>query len=117
MIIAKLEPSCRVWLITSQDSAKVHEIERDTAVHLSMQRNGETYLSVDGHAEIVDDRETIKDVWDEAFAPWFPQGADDSNIALIAVTPKRAEYWDHRDPGRSGTLDPTEAFIHGTKPE
>ncbi len=117
MAISKLEPSCRVWLITSQDSAKVHEIERNTAVHLSMQSDGETYLSVDGHAEIVDDREKIKEVWDEAFTPWFPEGADDPTIALIVVTPERAEYWDHRDPKRSGSLDPTEAYIHGTKPE
>lgn len=117
MAIVELEPSCRIWLMTSQDSAKVHEIERCTAVHLSMQKEGETYLSIDGQADIVDDRNRIRDLWDASFAIWFPQGADDPDIALIVVTPERAEYWDHREPGRSCSLDPTEAYIHGTKPE
>jgi len=117
MAVAKLEPNCRVWLITSQDSAKVHAIESCTAVHLSMQKEGETYLFIDGHAVVVVDRDRIRSVWDDSFAPWFPQGADDPDIALIAVTPERAEYWDHRDPIRSGPFDPTEAYVHGTKPE
>lgn len=117
MSIVELESSCRVWLITSQDSAKVHEIENCTAVHLSMQKAEETYLSIDGHAEIIEDRARIHKLWNDSFVPWFPQGADDPDIALIAVTPERAEYWDHRDPSRSGLLDPSEAYLHGTKPE
>ncbi len=51
MAIAELEPSCRVWIITSRDSAKVQQIENRTAVHLSMQRECNTHLSIDGHAD------------------------------------------------------------------
>lgn len=116
MAIVELESSCRIWLITSQDSAKIHEIESCTAVHLSLQKEGEIYLSIDGQADIVDDRNRIRKLWDDSFALWFPKGADDPNIALIVVTPQRAEYWDHRASDHS-SLDPKEAYIHGTKPE
>jgi len=117
MVIAGLEPSCLVWLISSDDSAKIHEIEKNRSVHLSMQREGETYLSLDGHADITEDQDKINELWREDYARYFPVGPDDPNIALIAITPERAEYWEYTGESRTGVLSSPDAFVHGTKPE
>lgn len=117
MVIAGLEPSCLIWLVTSKDSAKVHEIENCRDVHLSMQHENQIYLSLDGHADIVEDQEKIKASWRESFARYLPQGPSDPDIALIAVTPERAEYWNYQGESDSGTVHPPEKYQHGTKPE
>jgi len=116
MVIAGLEPSCLIWLVTSRDSAKVHEIEKCRTVHLSMQQENETYVSLDGHADITEHVGKIRELWQERFRRYFPGGPDDPDLALIAVTPERAEYWDYRSTMESGILNP-DGFVHGTKPE
>ena len=117
MVIAGLEKSCLIWLLTSKDSAKVHEIEDRRHVHLTMQRENETYLSVDGHADIVEDREKVIQCWQPAFDRYFPKGKEDPNIALIAVTPEHAEYWTYAGSKDSGKVHPPQEYRHGTKPE
>ncbi len=118
MAISKLEPSCRVWLLTSQESAKMHQIEVCTAVHLCMQNDGDVYLSIEGEADIVHDQEKINEVWNESLRVWFPDGPEDPDIALIVVTPKDAEYWDHRKPNQFESVRPSGSYHHhGTKPE
>ena len=117
MAVLEIEASSRMWFISSEDSAKIHEISRDTDVHLVFQKDHDCYLSINGHATLVKDREKIAELWNEDFSPWFPQGKDDPEIILIAVTPQDAEYWMHREPRQSGSWSADDAYIHGTKPE
>lgn len=117
MIVLEVEASGRMWFIASRESALCQEISSNTQVHLAFQKDHCSYLSLNGHASLVNDPNKVASLWNEKFDPWFPDGKTDSHIALIAVTPHDLEYWHHRQPPISGSWDARSAYVHGTKPE
>ena len=95
MAVAHLEDSGRVWFITSRDSGKAHDLERDPRVQLIFSDDSANYLTVTGTGVLSTDRAKIEELWKEPFKIWFPAGREDPTIALIAVEPSRAEFWDN----------------------
>lgn len=84
-----------LWFYTDLRSIKVEEVVTDKAVHLTYAHPGkESYMDVCGKAEVVTDRQLIKEKWSPIVKAWFPQGADDPNLALLKVTPTDAYYWE-----------------------
>lgn len=84
-----------LWFITRLDSAKVQEIRQHRQVNLSYVRlHDNTYVSVSGTAELVNDRKKAEELWDPSYQNWLPQGLEDPNLALIRIRVERAEYWD-----------------------
>jgi general stress protein 26 len=92
MVIADVEDDGRLWFVTGTDTAKVHEIEIDSHVHLTAQDGNNAFLSLAGRASLVDDHEKLAQLWRESFREWFPKGKDDPDIELIAVRPERGEF-------------------------
>jgi general stress protein 26 len=83
-----------LWFPTDRNSGKVRELAADGEVCLGYTNaTGSEWASVNGRANIVDDRAKIRELWSPIWKMWF-QGPDDPNLALIAVTPVSAEYWD-----------------------
>ena len=56
-----------------------------------------TYVSISGHGEVVTDRARIESLWTPFARPWFPDGVDSTNLALLKFIPHVAEYWDAPD--------------------
>ncbi|MGI9036111.1 MAG: pyridoxamine 5'-phosphate oxidase family protein [Pyrinomonadaceae bacterium] len=84
-----------LWFMTSSDTHKTEEIEKDRRVNVSYAApDSNTYVSVSGTAQIVNDRKKIEDLWSPAYKAWFPKGLDDPTICLLKVTVEQAEYWD-----------------------
>jgi general stress protein 26 len=83
-----------IYFLTDVDMSKAEEIRRDQSVCLALSDNkSQRYVSITGHAEIIDDRKRIKKYWsvyDKAFWP----DKDDPRIRLLRVTPERAEFWE-----------------------
>ena len=52
MLIARIEDNGDLWFITSEESAKVHEIEADTRVHVICQHGRSSCVTVTGHASL-----------------------------------------------------------------
>ena len=67
MAVAKVETNSRLWFITGAETAKTHEIEADTRVHVVCQNDRSAYLSLSGRAELVRDRAKIEELWQEPF--------------------------------------------------
>jgi len=83
------------WFFTKLQSPKVAEISKDRQVNVSFaDHDNQHYVSVAGVAEVVRDKERIKEKWSEGLRAWFPDGLDDPQIALIRVKPVKGEYWD-----------------------
>ena len=117
MAIADITEACALWFITNDQSDKVHEIGRDTRVHVVCQRDHSVYLSVAGVASVVRDRSRIEAVWKEPFRVWFPEGQADPHLALIHVTPDRAEYWDSHGMNKASYLwEAAIAYVSGETP-
>lgn len=53
-----------------------------------------TYVSMSGRGEIDKDRARMHRLWTSFAKPWFPDGPDSPNLALLKVVPETAEYWD-----------------------
>jgi general stress protein 26 len=43
---------------------------------------------------VIRDRALIEDLWRESWRIWFPDGMDDPMLCLLAVEPRKGEYWD-----------------------
>ncbi len=83
-----------IYFLTDVDAPKADEIRRKQSICLTLADNKkQKYVSVSGHAELIDDRERVKKLWsvyDKAF--WSDK--DDPRIRVLRVTPESAEFWE-----------------------
>lgn len=94
MALAKpVDADGHLYFATAVDSPKVQELEHDARVAVVLQGKAR-FVSVSGHARVVNDRALIERLWSEAWKVWFPAGKDDPRLCLLAVEPEEAEYWD-----------------------
>lgn len=83
-----------LWFFTRASSPKTEELMDDQRVNVSYaDPKAQRYVSVCGRANLVKDREKIKELWAGFHKDWFPEGKKDPDLALIKVTVDRAEYW------------------------
>ncbi|MDJ1481216.1 pyridoxamine 5'-phosphate oxidase family protein [Cytophagaceae bacterium DM2B3-1] len=95
MATQEMDENGTLWFFTSDDSHKVEELQRNNKVQISYSdEDAVTYVSVSGIAELTKDSQKINELWSDAFRAWFPGGKDDPRLALLKITPYKAEYWD-----------------------
>jgi general stress protein 26 len=95
MSTAKVEEDGSLWFFTNEYSLKSKEISKENQVTLGYSDPSKnTYLYVNGTAEIVDDQVRKEAYWSPAVKAFFPEGIEDPRLTLIKVTPEVAEYWD-----------------------
>lgn len=82
-----------VWFIAERDSDKVRNIERDPRVNVAY-ASGSSWVSVAGHAQVVDDHDKLQELWNTFTDAWMEGGPDNPNNVLIRVDGDSAEYWD-----------------------
>lgn len=82
-----------LWFFTQSPSQKVNEIKKDEAVNVSY-ASEPRYVSVSGKAEILDDKDKMKELWGPIYKVWFPEGLDDPTLRLLKVSVQKVEYWD-----------------------
>ena len=81
-----------IWFFSDLRSEKVEHL-RVVNVALSDEDNG-TYVSISGRGEMHAERAHIEKLWTPFARPWFPDGPDSANLALLKFVPQTAEYWD-----------------------
>ena len=82
-----------LWFFAERDSRKVGHIAARPQVGVTLSSN-DTWISLVGTAQVVDDPAKAKDLWNTWVEAWMPQGPEDPNVVLIKVTADSAEYWD-----------------------
>jgi general stress protein 26 len=88
----QMDADAALWFFTDLRSAKVESLR---VVNLSFSDPARgTYVSLCGRGEISVDREHIERLWTPLARPWFPDGPDSSDLALLKFVPSAAEYWD-----------------------
>jgi general stress protein 26 len=84
-----------LWFLSERASEKNTEIEGDNRVQLFyFNKSNAEYLSIFGEAEILYDRQKIKELWTPIAKAWFTGGEDDPAISIIKVKALEAYYWD-----------------------
>ena len=91
----KVDEEGNIWFFTDEYSGKVDDISKDNTVYLMYAHPGQnSYMHVKGTAELVTDKEKIKEYWSPIVKAWFPGGVDDPNLSLLKVNTNEASYWD-----------------------
>ena len=86
-----------LWFITSVDTGKAEDIQREARVNVAYAKpEKQRFVSVSGTAVLVNDRAKIDEFWSPVYKAYFPNGKDDPNIRLIKVRVEQAEYWDSK---------------------
>ncbi|RJX37195.1 general stress protein [Paenibacillus pinisoli] len=81
-----------LWFVTMKDTAKFQEIRISPSVNVSYA--GQSYVSIRGKAEFVEDLEKKKEYWNKAYEKLLHASYDDPNVVLIKVHAETAEYWE-----------------------
>ena len=91
----QMDSEGKLWFFTAMSSSKVGEIDQHRRVNLSY-ANPDTqgYVSISGSARLLRDREKMQQLWTVWVNPWFKDGPNDPDLALLEVTVQQAEYWD-----------------------
>jgi general stress protein 26 len=89
----------KLWFFTNRESPKAEEVRCHPRVSLSYTgSDGNSYVWVSGRADLISDQKKAKELWDERYELWFPQGPSDPSLILIQVTVEQAEYWNASSP-------------------
>jgi general stress protein 26 len=84
-----------IWFFSEKNSDKNKAIAADKNVQLYFSHPGiNSYLVVNGEAEIILDKTSIEELWTPVAKIWFKEGKDDPTISVIKVKPSSAYYWD-----------------------
>lgn len=83
------------WFFTDLRSTKSEHLRQ---INLSfVDPANSTYVSVAGRGQLSRDLTQIKALWTANARPWFPDGPESTNLALLKIIPEMAEYWDAPD--------------------
>lgn len=95
MVPLEMDEHGAIWFFTDRRSSKVEHL-RSLNLSFSDADRG-SYVSLCGSGDLDTDRAHIKRLWSPFARPWFPDGPDSEDLALLKFTPSAAEYWDAAD--------------------
>ena len=97
-----------LWFFTSASSHKVSEVSRTPKCNAGFAAPDDNrYVSISGTAELVKDKSKIEELWKPELKAWFPEGAEQPDLALLRVGIEKAEFWD----GPSSTIAQVVSFV------
>lgn len=77
---------------TKKDTNKYKEIFHNQDCNVAYA--GKSYVSVRGRAEIIEDLDMKKELWNKAYEKIMQTSYDDPSVVLIKVKAEAAEYWE-----------------------
>ncbi|WP_295772588.1 pyridoxamine 5'-phosphate oxidase family protein [uncultured Mucilaginibacter sp.] len=116
MATAQLDVEGYLWFFTNEFSPKVAEISIDNKVNVTYSNSSaNTYISINGTAQLVDDRAKMHELWDPFIEAFFKHGVEDPKLILLKVDISDAEYWDNSAGALGLAFKWMKAVITGTK--
>lgn len=84
-----------IWMLASRQRMAPHFVAALRQANLSISDESHAlYISIAGVARLSDDTSRKQALWSAMARPWFPQGADDPDLVLLALQPQLADIWD-----------------------
>ena len=106
-----------LWFFMSRKSDPVVDLLAAPDVNVAYADTGsDSYVSVSGTARVVEDDARKKALFNPIAKAWFPGGAADPDLALVAVVIAHAEYWDVKANQAVQLFQMAKAAITGTPP-
>lgn len=89
----EVEPDADLWFITGRSTEHVADIRRNPQVGLAFSSR-DTWVSLRGTAEVVDDEAKLGELWNTFAEAWLPGGPENPEAVLVHVHAEHGEYWD-----------------------
>ena len=113
MTVSQVDDQGTIWFIASLDAERTRILRQEPEVVITCQ-SPTVFLSIIGAAVVLRDQSKINELWSEPLKVWFPDGPKSAEIALIAVTPVSAEFWDQSgSKGIRYMLNAAKAYFKG----
>jgi general stress protein 26 len=93
MAMQEVEFDGDLWFFAARDSRKVTHVSVNPQVNVAT-AGSDSWVSLTGHAVVVDDLAKKQQLWNKVVEAWFPDGPDDPGVVLLRVDAASAEYWD-----------------------
>jgi general stress protein 26 len=88
----EMDGSGAFWFLTARRTVESQDL---SVLNLSFTDAAHAvYVSLSGRGEVSLDTAQIKRLWSPFARPWFPDGPESENVALLKFIPETAEYWD-----------------------
>lgn len=84
-----------IYFVTSKRSekqGKAKHFESNTKSSICFQNDGDS-LTLVGEVEIISDKQTMQELWNESDKVFFPKGIDDPKIRFIHFHTLEATFW------------------------
>ena len=81
-----------IWFFTDLRSEKIEHLRVVNLAFIDTDKS--IYVSISGRGEVHAEQARIDELWTAFARPWFPDGKESANIALLKFVPNTAEYWD-----------------------
>lgn len=86
-----------IWFLFSAESDTHQHLLKNNKVSLAYAHVGNyQFLSINGVAEVSQDKHRIDKYWNSFNEAWFEKGKEDPNIRILKVIPNEAHYWDNK---------------------
>ena len=114
-----------LWFVTSDGSAKLHDIAEDPHLNLAYYRDRtREWISVSGTATISHDRRKIAELYAADWKMWFPDEGDprhgtaeDPRMVLIGVAVHAAEFLELNKPQPVVLFELVKGWVTGGEPD
>ena len=93
MAMQEVEFDGDLWFFASRSSRKVSHIAANPQVNVTTS-GSPSWVSLTGHAVVIDDLEKKRRLWNAVVEAWFPDGPEDPDVILLRVDAASAEHWD-----------------------
>ena len=95
---SKVDEDDSLWFFMSKKGEPVADLATDPTVNVSYANPGaDSYVSVSGTAQVVEDAAKKQQLWSKMTQAWFPGGPTDPDLALVQVRITHANYWDVKE--------------------
>ena len=113
-----LDGDATLYFFIGKTSQIASRAAQDPSVNVAYADTGDdSYVSVAGHAALLNDQAKKEALFTDMAKAWFPKGASDPNLALLAVSIDSAEYWDVDDSKMVQIFKMMKAAVTGKPPK
>lgn len=112
-----LDEGATLYFFVARDGDIVRHLASDANVNLAYANvDDDDYVSVSGVASVSEDSAKKEELFNTLAKAWFPGGAADPNLALLAVSIRQAEYWKATDSKLVQLVKMATAAVTGNPP-
>ena len=113
-----LDEGGSLYFFVSRKTELGQRLQQDGNVNLAYANPKEdTWVSVTGHAVVLDDLAKKKDLFNTIAKAWFPGGPEDPDLELVEVRMDEAEYWNVKENKLLQLFKMAKAAATGTRPK